>query len=68
MNQERQINMKESFSIIAAIVRYRYAVGSEIARENLLASMSMEAFEQLFQTKPRAQILEFPQRGKTLCN
>jgi hypothetical protein len=58
-----------TFSIIAAIVRYRYTVGSEIARENLLASLSMEAFERLLaDNRPSAQILEFPQRGKTLCN
>ena len=67
MNQERQISM--TFSIIAAIVHYRYTVGSEIARENLLATFALEAFEQmLFDNKPSAQILEFPQRGKTLCN
>ncbi len=61
--------MTRSFLIIAAIVRYRYTVSSEIARENLLASMSFEAFERMMEdSKPSAQILEFPQRGKTLCN
>jgi hypothetical protein len=62
--------MTESFSITAAaIVRYRYTVGSEVARENLLATFALEAFEQMmFDNRPSAQILEFPQRGKTLCN